>query len=319
MRSTRSMRTLRPGHVAAGALMLVIPSSAVALAAGQADAQSAVTVDTSRSQIGYGQKDTITGTAPATDAGQPAALQFARTGSGSWQTLSTTRIGAGGRFRFRAPVRESGSLRALVPGASDPRTAGSGGAAPASAGTASTPWTIRVGSRLQVPARTVAVLGGQSFTVGGRLLPGVRGRIVRLQGRTGSHWHALASSRTGNRGGFMLRAHAGSGERLRVVFRGDRGNTGSNSPAGRVTVFHQSLASWYNDAGSTACGFHAGLGVANKSLPCGTKVTFQYGGRTVTAVVDDRGPYVGGREWDLNQNTAHALGFGGVGAVWTSL
>jgi rare lipoprotein A (peptidoglycan hydrolase) len=34
--------------------------------------------------------------------------------------------------------------------------------------------------------------------------------------------------------------------------------------------------------------------------------------------VDDRGPFVGGRDWDLNQNTAAALGFGGVGAVWTS-
>jgi rare lipoprotein A (peptidoglycan hydrolase) len=42
------------------------------------------------------------------------------------------------------------------------------------------------------------------------------------------------------------------------------------------------------------------------------------GGRTVTAVVDDRGPYVGGRQWDLNQNTAGALGFGGVGTVWSS-
>jgi rare lipoprotein A (peptidoglycan hydrolase) len=83
-------------------------------------------------------------------------------------------------------------------------------------------------------------------------------------------------------------------------------------------VFQQSLASWYSDGGSTACGFHAHFGVANKSLPCGTKVTFQYGGRTVTAVVDDRGPYVGGREWDLNQNTAAVLGFGGVGAVWAS-
>ena len=60
------------------------------------------------------------------------------------------------------------------------------------------------------------------------------------------------------------------------------------------------------------------LGVANQTLPCGTKVTFRYGGRTVTAVVDDRGPFVGGREWDLNQNTAGALGFGGVGTVWST-
>ena len=69
---------------------------------------------------------------------------------------------------------------------------------------------------------------------------------------------------------------------------------------------------------ATACGFHAGYGVANSTLPCGTKVTFRYGGRTVTAVVDDRGPFVGGREWDLNQNTAGALGFGGVATVWST-
>jgi rare lipoprotein A (peptidoglycan hydrolase) len=88
--------------------------------------------------------------------------------------------------------------------------------------------------------------------------------------------------------------------------------------AGKVTTFNQSVASWYEDGGSTACGFHAGMGVANKSLPCGTKVTFRYGGHTATATVDDRGPYVGGRTWDLNQNTAGALGFGGVGTVWST-
>ena len=58
--------------------------------------------------------------------------------------------------------------------------------------------------------------------------------------------------------------------------------------------------------------------MANRSLPCGTKVTFSRGGRAVTATVDDRGPYVGGRNWDLNQNVAGALGFDGVGTVWVS-
>ena len=70
--------------------------------------------------------------------------------------------------------------------------------------------------------------------------------------------------------------------------------------------------------GDTACGFHAYYGVASTSLPCGAKVAFLYGGRTVTATVDDRGPYVGGRDWDLNQNTAGALGFDGVASVWSS-
>ena len=88
--------------------------------------------------------------------------------------------------------------------------------------------------------------------------------------------------------------------------------------AGQMTVFRAAEASWYNDGGNTACGFHAGYGVANRTLPCGTKVEFRYGGRSVTATVDDRGPYVGGRDWDLNQTTAGALGFGGVGLVWSS-
>jgi rare lipoprotein A (peptidoglycan hydrolase) len=69
------------------------------------------------------------------------------------------------------------------------------------------------------------------------------------------------------------------------------------------------LASWYTDGTGTACGFDAYYGVANKDLPCGTHVTFRNGNATVTAIVDDRGPYVGDRVYDLNQNVMSALGF----------
>ncbi len=72
------------------------------------------------------------------------------------------------------------------------------------------------------------------------------------------------------------------------------------------------VASWYYDQGDTACGFHATYGVANKTLPCGTKVTIAYDGHTVVAEVDDRGPYVYGRDFDLGESTAHALGMSGV-------
>lgn len=75
------------------------------------------------------------------------------------------------------------------------------------------------------------------------------------------------------------------------------------------------VASWYDDAGQTASGWHATYGVANRWLAFGTRVHFVYHGHAVDAVVDDRGPYVGGRDWDLNQNTAGALGFGGVDTV----
>lgn len=49
--------------------------------------------------------------------------------------------------------------------------------------------------------------------------------------------------------------------------------------------------------------------VAHKSLPCGTKVRFMYRGRKATARVWDRGPYVGGREFDQDRYLAAALGF----------
>ena len=104
----------------------------------------------------------------------------------------------------------------------------------------------------------------------------------------------------------MLRYVTGSAgqQRIRVRFAGDQLNGRSTAAAGQMTVYRAAVASWYNDGGNTACGFHAEYGVANRTLPCGTKVEFRYGGRSVTATVDDRGPYVGGRDWDLNQNTA---------------
>src|SRR5215469_8491074 len=70
-------------------------------------------------------------------------------------------------------------------------------------------------------------------------------------------------------------------------------------------------ARWYSDRGQTASGWHAYYGVANRYLAFGTRVLFAYHGRRVRAVVDDRGPYVTGRTWDLNQNVAGALGFSG--------
>ena len=103
-----------------------------------------------------------------------------------------------------------------------------------------------------------------------------------------------------------------------MVVGGGRLTPPVSAPAGSLTVYKGSVASWYDDGGETACGFHAYYGVANRTLPCGTHVRFMRGGRKVTAVVDDRGPFVGGRDWDLNQNTASALVFDGVESVWSS-
>jgi rare lipoprotein A (peptidoglycan hydrolase) len=87
--------------------------------------------------------------------------------------------------------------------------------------------------------------------------------------------------------------------------------------AALAVLMTPAVASWYYDEGGTACGFHAEYGVANKTLPCGTKVMLRYGGRSVTATVDDRGPFVYGRSFDLDQRTASALGMWGVATVYS--
>jgi rare lipoprotein A len=187
--------------------------------------------------------------------------------------------------------------------------AGKGQRSPSSTGT---------GARrtIKVISQSHNVLDGRSVLIRGRVLPADAGRRVRLQGHFAEGWRTVAGSRTGAAGGFRLRFKPDGGlqRHLRVQLDG----TPASTPAGSVTVYTASVASWYDDGGNTACGFHAGLGVANVSLPCGTKVRLRYGGRTVTATVDDRGPYVGGRTWDLNQGTAAALGFAGVGMIWSS-
>jgi hypothetical protein len=86
-----------------------------------------------------------------------------------------------------------------------------------------------------------------------------------------------------------------------------------------ISGWQTSVASVYFDyGGPLACGGRLRrdqFGVANKNLPCGTMVTFRYGGRALRVPVIDRGPYIKGREWDLTGATAIALNFNGLGPV----
>jgi rare lipoprotein A (peptidoglycan hydrolase) len=83
--------------------------------------------------------------------------------------------------------------------------------------------------------------------------------------------------------------------------------------------WHTSIASVEIAYGhAVACGGimrPAELGVANKTLPCGTMVTFRYGDRAVRVPVIDRGPYIPGRMWDISGAAAEALRFPGLGPV----
>jgi hypothetical protein len=222
------------------------------------------------------------------------------------------------------PAYALGALTLAIPASAFALGAGQSlakGAPPAAARTQSVqPLAYRqIAPRLVILThRPLNVLAGQTIRIRGRLLPAQAGRRVELQGWDGHRWRRLTTATTGAQGYFNLRYTATGVGRVSLRVRFANAYVHALAHAARVTVFQQSVASWYNDAGSTACGFHATMGVANKTLPCGTKVTFRLGGHQVTATVDDRGPFVAGRTWDLNQNLAGALGVSGVATLWAS-
>ncbi len=167
------------------------------------------------------------------------------------------------------------------------------------------------------------VLADHASTIAGALEPGLSGRVVALQGLGARGWSTIASTHTGRGGRFRVRyvpRRAGS-ERVRLRFAGDTSDRGARRPLGRLNVYRLAEASWYGGGGGLACGGEltsTTMGVANKTLPCGTLVTLRYGARTVQVRVIDRGPYVAGREFDLTEATKQALGFGDTGEVWST-
>ena len=337
MRSRSTLRGLRTVQLTIAVSMLAVPASALALTNGSAPIRTTRTlrlpVHVTPRRVAFGQPVHVRGQARRAAAGERVVLETAPRAHAHWRVVAGTRVGRRGRFSFRTRLRHSGVLRAVAidhTGTERPTAADGGSsvaaalavvARPARASAISRVAPVKVSARIDVSHRSRAVLAGHELAVAGRVLPGRAGRRVAVQAHAGHSWRTVAHARTAAHGRFTARfaAPAGPNRQLRVVFGGDHANAAATGAAGSSTAYVATVASWYYDYASTGCGFHAGLGVANKTLPCGTKVQLRYGGRTVTATVDDRGPYVYGRSFDLNQNTAAALHFAGVGTIETSV
>jgi rare lipoprotein A (peptidoglycan hydrolase) len=173
----------------------------------------------------------------------------------------------------------------------------------------------------------------------------VRGKIasasgtpvsIQLAGADG-HWATVARTVAGGGGSIdtIWRPRVSGRFTLRAVpttvAAASAASSATAAPTAAVTVYATAIATEYGpQAGdrnakpeATACGpsvTATTLGVAHRTLPCGTLVELYYQGHTVTVPVIDRGPYANGASWDLTYATARALHFNGfdrVGSVVT--
>jgi rare lipoprotein A (peptidoglycan hydrolase) len=92
------------------------------------------------------------------------------------------------------------------------------------------------------------------------------------------------------------------------------GGAGPSTPSNTKTKVHPTgIATWFGPGfygQTTACGqtlTPAVVGVANRTLPCGTLVQVTYRGHSLTVPVLDRGPYANHADWDLTAGAAEAL------------
>ena len=232
---------------------------------------------------------------------------------------------------FSSALAAIGAAAALlgVPAGAFAGGPGSGGTGIAPAPTSSTP------TALASPADEVVTATGPGMTlwthasamlrghlhIGGQVASSDAGETVQIQRmgkQTRWQWVATAAATVAADGTFdavWKVNHIGRFDLRAVVLNtGTAANDAGPSPSVTITAFRPARATFYGPGfwgKRTACAVKLGrttLGVANRTLPCGTQVALYYNGRTITVPVIDRGPYSNGADWDLTEATAMALG-----------
>jgi rare lipoprotein A len=190
-------------------------------------------------------------------------------------------------------------------------------AAPAAAQSESPTATI---TSAGVAKKRLHVRAGQRVAVRGVAQPAAAGHVAALQIWRRDRWRTIDRDRTAGSGRYVLR------ERIRHTMSAPARVTvaGAGQKLGRLNVYRWANASWYGPGlygNRLGCGGTLSpgrVGVAHKSLPCGSKLMLRHRGRTLRVRVIDRGPYVGGREYDLTEATARKLRFRGHGPILTT-
>jgi len=201
---------------------------------------------------------------------------------------------------------------------------------------------------------TVAASGtlGQPLTITGDAPTSDAGAAIDIESTMPGHtnWIQVATATIAVNGSFVARWTPATSAQvaLRAVLApggtATAGSGGANSGSGlsasggdsasaasselatsalTIPIFKDALATLYGPGfwgHRTACGqrlTHAMLGVASRTLKCGTLVAVFYKGRELTVPVIDRGPFANGASWDLTMATAKALGIKETATIGT--
>ncbi|HVL63684.1 MAG TPA: septal ring lytic transglycosylase RlpA family protein [Actinomycetota bacterium] len=304
---SRARKSTRVRGVVAAAVAIAV---AAPVAAAQTGAPTLV-VDRAPKRVGYRQTAIVKARLQNGAPGDEVAIEK-RVGEW-WKLLQTKPVDDEGRVTFRLRDRRTSSTYRVS--WTDPLS---------EAVTTSESFRVRVRPQLTLRSRPRHPYAGERIVLRGTLRPAERGRRVVLQRRVSGEWRTMGRAGAGDgtfRFGFS--APRAGRNKVRAVFRGDEGNT-SRTRSRAVTVFDPDLATWYGPGfygNSTACGrrlTRGTLGVAHRSLPCGTMVRIAFRGRTIRVPVIDRGPYTSA-EWDLTEETANRIGFSGKQTIGTAL
>jgi len=141
---------------------------------------------------------------------------------------------------------------------------------------------------------------------------------TRVSHKASHSRHAHASHRGAKQARYASRKHsvrrnyASAPRKQRVAHAAPRGGSSSG------------MASYYWQGQMTASGTRFNpnaLTAAHRSLPFGTRVrvTNRNNGRSVVVIINDRGPFIGGRIIDLSRAAAQAISMTGAGVAMVSL
>jgi hypothetical protein len=159
---------------------------------------------------------------------------------------------------------------------------------------------------------------GRTLRFRGALGAEQAGRTLQIQRQQADGtWVATATAIVGPDGSFLARWRTDAiGQfAVRALVAGGQAQAAAEAPlTTRVTVYRPARATWFGPGfygKHTACGqvmSHALLGVAHRTLPCGTPVAVFFNGKALTVPVVDRGPFGNGAHYDLTSAVAQTLG-----------